>query len=238
MNDLRYQLSKGSMLVLFLALSLGVELVIAKENHPDEGSYIHFPSWTVYLGRHPGYQNYEIPKDVKKNGATWGTWVTFAQKIEAIEARVGNTTKPADLLLSQDFLAMYKHPDYYIDAVLAYLADGQYSLQQKKLALYATSKGHVVPLEDYYQLYKNGKIDLDLLELSFAIRLVNHTRFSYNECTKSLALLDAIPIRKGKLRDFLEKVMEATPVDAFIHNNLKALFEGALSGAWRENYRL
>lgn len=70
---------------------------------------------------------------MKKNGCRWGTWVTFPQKIEAIQVRVSHTNHPRALFQSKDFLVIYKHPEYYEEAFLNYLVDERYPLEQKKL---------------------------------------------------------------------------------------------------------
>lgn len=116
--------------------------------------YINFPSWTIYLYNHPGYHNYQSPNNIKKHGCKWGTWVTFAQKIEAIQAHVGRFTHPSDLFYSKDFLAIYKHPDYYKQAMLGYLSSKNYALEQTKIAIYTSIQNGLWLCEASYKLYK------------------------------------------------------------------------------------
>ena len=83
-----------------------------------KASYLEYPSWAFYLGsRHANFKHYQPPCDIKENGCPWGTWVTFPQKIEAIQIKVRNASNPMNLFYSKDFLAMYKHPIYYKQAI-------------------------------------------------------------------------------------------------------------------------
>lgn len=76
------------------------------QSYPSHtAGYINCPSWVLYLLHHKGYKLYEPPKTILQNGAKWVTWVTFPQKIDAIQARVGKVKEPMELLLSQDFYA-------------------------------------------------------------------------------------------------------------------------------------
>ena len=139
-----------------------------------DNSYVDWHSWAAYLTWHPDYKSYQPVTDIKKNGCNWGAWLTFPQKIEAIQARVGNFSSPLELFRSKDFLVMYKHPDYYEEACSNYIKDKRYSLAQKKIAIYATvgprwSRAWQLS----YELYKQKKIDLPLLEAIVAIGITN-----------------------------------------------------------------
>ena len=187
------------------------------------GRYLNCPSWVVYLLRHKVYIGYVEPKDILKDGVKWGAWVTFSQKIEAIQACVGGLKTPVGLLFSQDFLCMYKHPACYLQAVLVYIADARYTLEQKEIALYAISKEGVgmALLEDFYQLYEYKKISLALLELSFAISLVHYTYRG--------SILESLGLERY---NFLERIIKTFPKSAPIHGNLKSFLQGIIPPAW------
>ncbi len=164
--------------------------------------YVDWHSWACYLAHHLGYQPYQPVTDIKKYGCNWGAWITFPQKIEAIQARVGNMSSPFELLRSKDFLAMYKHSWYYKEAFLNYIVDNRYSLAQKKIAIYAMRQSPFTSWEMAYELYKNKKIEFPLLELMLVISIVNDDRFLHhlafdswsNKRTKEdyVSLLEAI----------------------------------------------
>ena len=91
-----------------------------------------FVNWMDYLWKYPDYRAHQEPEDITVNGCQWGTWVTFPNKIIAIEAKIGPWEHPEALFGSQDFIAMYQHPDHYLSHCLAYLADHKPTIQQKK----------------------------------------------------------------------------------------------------------
>jgi len=96
-------------------------------------------TWIQYMEGFPckNYKTYTPPIDITKNGCKAGTLVTFAQKIEAIAAKVGVWKNPKDLFRSKDFVAIHKHPLYYWEENLIYLADPRYPEFQKQIAIYA-----------------------------------------------------------------------------------------------------
>ncbi len=106
-----------------------------RATHPEKQQSV--LNWVSYLKTLPDYRKYTLPVDISTEGCKAGIWVTFAQKIEAIEAKVGAWKKPEDLLASKDFLVMYKHPAFYWQQAIDYISNPAYTEQQKKVALYA-----------------------------------------------------------------------------------------------------
>ncbi|WP_339044617.1 hypothetical protein [Cardinium endosymbiont of Tipula unca] len=152
-----YFLSGIRVIVISLVMISNFLLHATAHNNPTtryKKKYVDFPSWTIYLYNHPGYHDYQLPNNITKHGCRWGNWVTFAQKIEAIQAYVGRFTHPSDLLRSKDFLAIYKHPDYYKQVMLGYLSSKNYALEQKKIAIYANIQNGLWLCEASYKLYK------------------------------------------------------------------------------------
>lgn len=86
-----------------------------------------------YFSTFPKYENYKEPLDLTQHGCNWGAWITFSNKIIAIEIKAGPWEKPEELFRSKEFLAMYKHPTYYQEAILDFLAESAPTDVQKKL---------------------------------------------------------------------------------------------------------
>ena len=217
-----------SSLIIFLMLNPQCSLrsTTRTTHDPHDGGYVDWPSWATYLFHHPGYKDYQLPVDVKKNGCHWGCWVTFPQKIEAIQARVGLFTDPRDLFCSKDFLVMYKHPDYYKEAFLDYIVDKQYTLEQKKIAIYASSRSCL--WEKCYQLYQEKKIDQSLLGLIFSIHLGNfiakhHIGKRYENVLKTL---------HPATTRFLEKVTKEISEESLLHRDLQSMLHNNFPEAW------
>ncbi|WP_243018655.1 MULTISPECIES: hypothetical protein [Candidatus Cardinium] len=198
-------------------------------NHDNHG-YVDCHSWAAYLHHHPGYKPYHPVTNIKKHGCNWGTWVTFPQKIEAIQARVGHIGTPLELCRSKDFLVIYKHPRYYEEAFFNYIVDKRYTLEQKKIAAYAMSKHSYTYWERFCQLYKKKEIELPLLELMLAIHITN----SFNDCHFKI-----IPTKKIKrVAPALERIQNNIPKDSSLHNHLKSiLVDNQLPKLW-DKYRI
>ncbi|WP_109997054.1 hypothetical protein [Candidatus Cardinium hertigii] len=188
-------------------------------NAHDRG-YVDWPSWAIYLYRHPGYKPYQPFTDIKKYGCNWGNWVTFPQKIEAIQARVGYMHNPSALFRSKDFLVIYKHPAYYKQAFLDYLVDKRYTLEQKKIAIYATVRlGSFLCWETYYQLYKKKEIGLSLLELLLAINL------SYRFVNPPEKLMKEECV-------CLERIQNNIPKGSSLYNAIKSILDHQFPKSW------
>ncbi|MBX9889904.1 MAG: hypothetical protein K2X94_01385 [Amoebophilaceae bacterium] len=199
---------------------------ISTTHDPHNRGYVDWPSWATYLFHHPGYKDYQLPADITKNGCHWGSWVTFSQKIEAIQARVGPFTDPRELFRSKDFLVMYKHPDYYKDAVLDYLVDERHTLEEKKIAIYASSRLYL--WKKCYQLYQEKKIDALLLEWTFSIHLGNfiaqkHTGNCYENPLKTLHPHDV---------HFLERVTQEIPKESVLHRDIQSILHNNFPEIW------
>lgn len=198
-----------------------------------ERHYVDWHSLFRYLSDHSvfDYASYEPITDIKKYGCNRGAWITFPQKIEAIEARVGNITTTLDLFRSKDFLAMYKYPRYYWEAFLDYIVDDSYTLSQKQIATYAMLHGpgtreRIEIAEKFYQLYNTKKINADVLELLLAVNIANHIRWEFE---------------KEIWPDYhivLKKIQESISKDSSLYANLSVvLSDYVLPKAW-ERYRV
>lgn len=194
-----------------------------------DNQYADWNNSMTYLYKHPGYSSYEPVADIKKYGCNWGTWVTFPQKIEAIQAQVGKIRTTLDLLRSKDFLAMYKHPTYYVEAFLDYIADDRYTLSQKKIAIYATVHCPSICWKRVYELYEKKKIDLDTLALVLRIGITNNW---YPLCF-SPEVKGYRPY--GSYILWLQNLVQNLPNDSDFSKELAGIFsKGELPNAWRE----
>ena len=208
--------------ILYLVCLLSHPIYAIAETCKDK--FINWPSWAFYLYKHPGYKDYKPPENITKYGCKWGAWVTFPQKIEAIQAKVRNISNPANLLLSKDFLAMYKHPVYYYKAILDYLIDKTYTLEQKTIALYIDQPS----LEQAYKLYKEKKINSTLLSLICAISfskrfesncsLTNQPKNLYWETEKPL----------------LEQMLKELPKHMPLYKALQSVFNQVFPKTWEK----
>ncbi|WP_243518320.1 hypothetical protein [Candidatus Cardinium sp. cBcalN1] len=206
--------------------------VSAKQNshYHDYHGYVDCHSWAAYLHHHPGYKPYHPVTDIKKHGCNWGTWVTFPQKIEAIQVRVGHISTPLELLRSKDFLVIYKHPHYYEEAFFNYIVDKRYTLEQKKIAAYAMSRHSYPYWEKFCELYKKKEIELPLLELMLAIHITN----SFNDCYCKITLTKEIK----RVSPTLERIQNNIPKDSSLHHHLKSiLVDSQLPKSWHK-YRI
>ncbi|HLP35182.1 MAG TPA: hypothetical protein VK133_04315 [Amoebophilaceae bacterium] len=137
-----------------------------RATHPEKQQSV--LNWVSYLKTLPDYRKYTLPVDISTEGCKAGIWVTFAQKIEAIEAKVGAWKKPEDLLASKDFLVMYKHPAFYWQQAIDYISNPAYTEQQKKVALYALElldiEQYIKCIETCCKLYTQNKLSTSLLQ--------------------------------------------------------------------------
>ena len=213
-------------LLVMLKTKLPLHATMHRVHHPSNRGYIDWPSWAIYLHQHPGYKGYQPPNNITKNGCQWGTWVTFAQKIQAIQAHVGDFKHPSALLHSKDFLVMYKHPLYYREAILDYLIGKNYNLMQKKIAIYASPPCGLCEVS--YQLYQEKKIDLSLLELIFAINLGNFIAVHavgnfYENIVKTLHPATC---------KLLEKISKEIPTNTVLYKDVIAVLNNHFPETW------
>ena len=123
-------------------------------------------NWADYIWHHPDYRKHQEPQDIATQGCSWGTWVTFPNKIAAIAAKVRNWEDPTALFKSLDFVAMYKHPGHYYNHCLQYLADPKHSEQHKQIVIYAMEQyGHLLAFE-CYKLYQQQQLSEALFGLA------------------------------------------------------------------------
>ncbi|WP_204594657.1 hypothetical protein, partial [Cardinium endosymbiont of Culicoides punctatus] len=187
-----------------------------------------FPSWTVYLHGHPGYKNYQIPNNIMQDGCHWGTWVTFPQKVEAIQAAVGRYTHPIELFRSKDFLVIHKHHGYYYEAILDYLVDSRYTLEQKKISIFALTQSYQL-CEDAYRLYKTNKINEHLLDLIFSIKISN--LIAQNHVGKPYENVLAA-LKKAGVYSFLIQVHKELDKTTRLYKELTELFNNIFPKTW------
>jgi hypothetical protein len=171
---MRYYISKLGLLSGFIFfITFFVTNTHNIEAHVQKEVWI---NWAHYLSSYPDYRQHEEPENIAKKGCSWGTWVTFANKIAAIEAKVGAWQDPKQLFESLDFVAMYKHPGYYYNHYLAYLADIKHTENQKKILIYALEllnpKAYLNFTEGCYELYKEKLLSPSLFQLVLCFELL------------------------------------------------------------------
>ena len=187
--------------------------------------YIEYPSWLVYFGdKNTNYKHYKVPADISKEGCLWGSWVTFAQKIEAIQIKARDISNPLNLFYSKDFIAMYKHPLYYRQAILEYLTNKNYSLEQKTIPIYAASNTDLY--KSVYDLYKKKKINLEILSLVLAINLGNLVTYSDIPKVIERSL-------SPDLGSFIKQIMTEIPRESVLYKDLETLLNLKFPANWK-----
>ena len=183
------------------------------------------PSWFAYfVNRGTDYKNYKVPIDISKNGCMWGKWITFAQKIETIQIKARDISNPINLFYSKDFLAMYKHPLYYRKAILEYLTNKNYNLDQKAIAIYSASNTDLY--KSAFDLYKKEKIDLETLSLVFSINLGNLVTYSDIPKVIERSL-------SPNLSSFIKQIMPEIPRDSSLYKDLETLLGLKIPENWK-----
>ena len=154
----------------------------------------------------------------------WGKWITFAQKIETIQIKARDISNPINLFYSKDFLAMYKHPLYYRKAILEYLTNKNYNLDQKAIAIYSASNTDLY--KSAFDLYKKEKIDLETLSLVFSINLGNLVTYSDIPKVIERSL-------SPNLSSFIKQIMPEIPRDSSLYKDLETLLGLKIPENWK-----
>ncbi|WP_243518811.1 hypothetical protein [Candidatus Cardinium sp. cBcalN1] len=187
-----------------------------------------------YFISFPRYENHKEPTDLLENGCKWGTWVTFSNKVIAIELKVGQWEHPEELFRSKDFLVMYKHPSYYQQAVLAYLAESFPTDKQKKIAIYAMRYTYdfYTFLKECFKLYRHKKLSKSLfetvLQLKFLFPTYDYVASESNRDACFIALLQQIrkeEILDGSLRKTITQVLSGNLIKKSKEHPKHAIFE-------------
>jgi len=185
------------------------------------------PSWTTCLNDYPDYKQYKPPKDIKV-GCNWGEWITFSQKVEAIQIIVGKYTNPIKFFKSKDFLAMYMHFGYYYDAALAYLATPDHTLEQKKIVAYAMSKSGSL-CKDAYKLYTSSKIDLQLLTIICSINISNIIKIN-----KGYSCVSKVLQNNTSCYNCLMQMAQELPQESNLYGYIQEIFNNHFPESWRQ----
>ncbi|MBX9890565.1 MAG: hypothetical protein K2X94_04810 [Amoebophilaceae bacterium] len=149
----------------------------------------------VHQANRPHNGNFYLKNKVPV--CAWPTLLSFEEKIDSIAKKVAGWQEPTELFRSKDFEIIYRYPLAYKSYVKQLLANPAIALDHKKIALYGMEQLH---LKDYLdivthcnQLYKNGSIPLDLLELCIAYRLAgDHPIVKNYHSPEVIALLSSI----------------------------------------------
>ncbi|WP_133282266.1 hypothetical protein, partial [Cardinium endosymbiont of Culicoides punctatus] len=205
--------------IVFILHLLFAPVSYANIEYQGYQSKLGHPSWTTCLCDYPDYKQYKAPTNITVNGCNWGTWVTFPQKIEAIQAIVGSYTNPIEFFRSKDFLAMYMHNDYYYDAALDYLFNSCYTLEQKKFVIYAMGGKSASLCTNAYKLYKSHKIDLQLLTLICSIHVSNIMKYDHGYKNVASTLKNS-----SYVRDTLLVMQQNLPKESELYVWIQELF--------------
>ncbi|WP_109997042.1 hypothetical protein [Candidatus Cardinium hertigii] len=196
----------------FAALYPSSFIVYAQQNS--------WPNCAHYFISFPRYENHKEPTDLVQNGCKWGTWVTFSNKIIAIEWKVGAWQNPEELFSSKDFLAIYKHPSYYQRAVIAYIAESFPTDKQKKIAIYAMryTNDFYFFLKECFDLYKHKKLSKSLFETVLQLKFL-HPIYNYIVSKAN---------RDAHFRSLLQQISKEEALDASLRNTITQMLSGDL----------
>ncbi len=221
-----YVVIRGTLLTFYGIMVIAVSKVHAKNLNAVKRDY---RNWVDYLCTNCDYRDHTEPKDIYKYGCKWGTWVTFPNKIAAIEAKVGPWKPPEALFRSQDFIAMYKHPGYYWKHVLDYLSDPNYTETQKKIAIYGLENLSYEPYLSFakscYKLYKHQRLSEALLEMVLSFEflrihpLVTALRYKYE---------------KSVIEPFLREIQSYIGDTTAVGLQIEKILSGKLAEDWNQ----
>jgi hypothetical protein len=223
-KNMRYYIAKRDLLSVFIFfITFFMTNTHNIEAHVQKKVWI---DWADYLSSYPDYRQHKEPEDIAKNGCSWGTWVTFPNKIAAIEAKVGSWSKPERLFESLDFVAMYKHPYYYYKHCLAYLADIKPTENQKKIAIYAlellSPNLYLNFANACYELYKEKLLSPSLFQLVLGFEvLYKHP------------LVDP-PYAEGEVIKFLQQLQAELYHDTDTSKCIESILSGKLLKGWHK----
>ncbi len=188
-----------------------------------------WPNCAHYFISFPRYENHKEPTNLVQNGCKWGIWVTFSNKIIAIELKVGSWKNPEELFNSKDFLAMYKHPSYYQKAVLAYLAESFPTDKQKEIAIYAMRYTYDFYsfLKECFELYRHKKLSKALFETVLQLKFL-HPAYDYVASEVS---------KDPHFRSLLQQISKEKVLNVSLRRTITQVLSGDLSKTSQEHRR-
>jgi hypothetical protein len=204
-------------------------LVITKPSYTEAATWkkTTWVNWPDYLDHYPDYRQHKEPQDIAKNGCNWGTWVTFPNKIAAIQSKVGHLKDPKQLFESLDFIAMYRHPIYYYKHCIEYLS-GDYTDEQKKIAIYALENLGLYPYIEFtkacYQLYKQRKLSSSLFQFVLCFEL-SYTHPLVKEYDN-----------KKDVEKVLQQLKSEVIKDEALSNQIEEMLSDRLKKRWKHSY--
>ena len=199
-------------------LFIAINLFLFVGYNPTHAHQQKWKNCVHYLSKFPSYRDYKPPDDSLKSGCAWGNWVTFSQKIIAIETKVGKWKNPIDLFRSKDFLAMYKHPEYYTKHVLAYLGLSGPTSDQKRICIYAMRKSreYTLLLKTCFSLYKQERLSATIFQDLLNLKFTYPNKYVFTQC-----LSDKV------LHNLLEKISNELEIDYTVKNFIKKTLSGS-----------
>ncbi len=152
--------------------------------------------------------------------------VLFNDRILKTENTVVDLTAASDLLNVKLFITVFTNPEPYIPDVTGFIADSKYSKQEKCIAIYSMAELDVNKYVEFanegYHLFKNGKIEEDLLGQIIG--------------TEEGILIYPCLVKNyenKKVRDLLTLIKN----DKLLSGNLKQNIEYLLSGKWYDGIK-
>lgn len=212
--------------VIALILST-LSLFQAQAQDPEGNRWL---NWVDYISYHPDYRQHQELQDIANQGAPWGTWVNFPNKIAAIAAKVKNWEDPTALFNSLDFVAIYKHPGYYYEHCLEYLADPQQPEQHKQIVIYALEQHGYQLARDCYKLYQKQQLS----EALFRLVLGGFELLRIHPLVVQDNLSD---FDKKRVTTFLHQIQDEVGAHTPIGLQADAILSGQLAKKWGRKSR-
>lgn len=192
---------------------------------------------------------------IARNGCKKYENATFGEKIVAIECSVGHWRTLNDLLQSQDFIAIYRHPSCYYDHLWTVLDSNWFTKRQKMIVVYAmehlTSAEHGLLLEKGRQLYRSGRLSSEIWHILEAQPLAEKQNRSRRPAVPKILLnvtLDGILVAEQKRQNtthprLYRDMLLGYPDFVSIYTHPDAYFEEAMQCIQQErrsdaHYRL